>query len=386
MKKRANHSFILVAFGVTLFAALMNLGQVIGFVGQVGALFFPVIIGFLLAFVLNVPMRGFEHLITRMTKHSKRKLKPEALSAVSLLLTILCLLLVIALIGVMLIPELASSAVSLYELVLEMWPEWVVFFQQYDIDISGIAEWVESLNIEQLAQQLLSGAGSLINSAVGVVSSTLSFVSSLFISVIIAVYALLGKRDLSRQGRKLVLACCGSRVSDFLLRLGSLISTTFSKFLSGQCLEACILGGLIFLVFTVLGIPYASLIGLLALVLSFLPYVGSFLACALGLFLVLLAQPSKVLICLIAYLLIQFVENQLIYPHVVGTSVGLSPLWTLIAVLVGGKLMGLFGMIFFIPLTAVVVTLLKEQVNHRLARKGLSPVRDFSERTDSLDQ
>lgn len=386
MKKKANHSFILVAFGVILFAALTNLGQVIDFVKQAGTLFFPVFIGFMLAFVLNVPMRGFERLITRMTRHSKRKLKPETLGAVSLLLTILCLLLVIALVGVMLIPELISSAVSLYEQVLEMWPDWVAFFQQYDIDISGIAEWVESLNIDQLVQQLLSGAGSLITSAVGVVSSTVSFLVSLFISVIIAVYALLGKRDLARHGRKLVLACFSSRVSGFLLRLGNLINTTFSKFLSGQCLEACILGGLIFLVFTVLGIPYASLIGLLALVLSFLPYVGSFLACALGLFLVLLAQPSKVLICLIAYLAVQFVENQLIYPHVVGTSVGLSPLWTLIAVLVGGKLMGLFGMIFFIPLTAVVVTLLKEQVNHRLVQKGITPVRDFAERTDSLDQ
>ena len=156
---------------------------------------------------------------------------------------------------------------------------------------------------------------------------------------------------------------------------------------TGQCLEACILGGLIFVVFSILGIPYSALIGVLTAVLAFLPYVGAFFACALGMFLVLLAQPSKVLVCLIAYLAVQFVENQLIYPHVVGTSVGLSPLWTLIAVLVGGKLLGLFGMIFFIPLTAVLVTLLKEYTHYKLDKKNLIVTSPSSERTDDpLDQ
>lgn len=387
MGKKANHPFRLVAFGVILYAALMNLGAVIGFVKDVSDLILPAILGFILAFIMNVPMRGYENLLLRATKHAKRPLKPKAITGLSLLLTIVSVLLVIALVCVMLIPELIESAISLYELVLDSWPEWVAFFQQYDIDITWIINWFESLNISQLIEQILSGAGSLITSAVSVVSSTVSILGNTIIAIIIAVYTLLSKQELARQSKKLIQAHCSNRIGTFLLHFGQLLNATFTKFLTGQCLEACILGMLIVLVFTILGIPYASLIGVLAAVLAFLPYVGSFLACILGMFLVLLATPSKVLICLIAYLVVQFVETQLIYPHVVGTSVGLSPLWTLIAVLVGGKLLGLFGMIFFIPLTAVLVTLLKEYTNFKLTKNQASATPPSSERIDdSLDQ
>ena len=384
MEKKANHPFRLIAFGVILYAVLMNLGSVIGFVKSAGDLIFPAILGFALAFVMNVPMRGFEKLLSRATKNAKRPVNPKLMSGISLLLTVISFALVIALVCVMLIPELVSSAVSLYELVLDSWPEWVAFFQKYDIDITWVTEWFESLNISQLLEQVLSGAGSLISSAVGVVSSTVAVLGNIVIAVIIAIYTLLGKQELARHSKKLIQAHCNDRVGSFLLHLGDLSRSTFTKFLTGQCLEACILGVLIILVFSILGIPYASLIGVLAAVFAFLPYVGSFLACILGMFLVLLAQPSKVLICLIAYLVVQFVETQLIYPHVVGTSVGLSPLWTLLAVVVGGKLMGLLGMIFFIPLTAVLVTLLKEYTGYKLTKKNNLAPPPSSERTDDL--
>ena len=174
MEKKANHPFRLIAFGVILYAVLMNLGSVIGFVKSAGDLIFPAILGFTLAFIMNVPMRGFENLLLRAAKNAKRPVNPKLISGISLLLTVISFALVIALVCVMLIPELVSSAVSLYELVLDSWPEWVAFFQKYDIDITWVTEWFESLNISQLLEQVLSGAGSLISSAVGVVSSTVA--------------------------------------------------------------------------------------------------------------------------------------------------------------------------------------------------------------------
>ncbi len=387
MQKKANHSFKLVAFGVILYAALMNLGAVIGFVSDVGDLFSPAILGFMLAFIMNVPMRGYEKLLLRANKNAKRPMNQKTVAGLSLLLTIVSVLLVIALVCVMLIPELATSIVSLYNLIVDSWPTWVAFFEEYNIDITWITDWLATLNISKLIEQVLSGAGSLITSAVGVVSSAVAVIGNVIIAIIIAVYALLSKQELARQSKKLIQAHCREQTGSFLLHFGQLLDATYTKFLTGQCLEACILGGLIFLVFSILGIPYASLIGVLAAVLAFLPYVGSFLTCIFGTFLVLLAQPSKALICLIAYLVVQFVETQLIYPHVVGTSVGLSPLWTLIAVLVGGKLMGLFGMIFFIPLTAVLVTLLKEYTGYKLEKKHLSAASSQTEHNDTpLDQ
>ena len=387
MEKKAKHSFKLVAFGIILYAALMNLGAVIGFVKDIGDLFLPAILGFILAFIMNVPMRGYERLLLRATKNVKRPWKPKLVYVLSLLLTAISVLLVIALVCIMLIPELVSSVVSLYDLIIDSWPTWVAFFEEHNIDITWITRWVESLNISKLIEQVLSGAGSLITSAVGVVSSTVSIIGNIAIAVIIAMYTLLSKQELGRQGKKLIQAHCSDRVGGFLFHFGDLLNATFTKFLTGQCLEACILGSLIFLVFSILGIPYAALIGVLTAVLAFLPYVGAFFSCAIGVLLVLLAQPSKALICLIAYLVVQFVENQLIYPHVVGTSVGLSPLWTLIAVLVGGKLLGLFGMIFFIPLTAVLVTLLKEYTSFKLTKKNPPATPPSPERTDdSFDQ
>lgn len=387
MEKKANHPFKLVAFGVILYAALMNLGAVIGFVKDIGDLFLPALLGFMLAFIINVPMRGYERLLLRATKKAKRPWNPRLISVFSLILTAISVLLVIALVCVMLIPELVSSVVSLYNLVIESWPKWVAFFEEHNIDITWITSWVESLNISKLIEQVLSGAGSLITSAVGVVSSTVSIVGNIGIAVIIAMYTLLTKNELCRQGTKLIQAHCSNRVGGFLFHFGKLLDATFTKFLTGQCLEACILGGLIFVVFSILRIPYSALIGVLTAVLAFLPYVGAFFSCAIGVLLVLLTHPSKALVCLIAYLVVQFVENQLIYPHVVGTSVGLSPLWTLIAVLVGGKLLGLFGMIFFIPLTAVFVTLLKEYTHYKLDKKQSIVPPPSSERTDdSVDQ
>ena len=145
---------------------------------------------------------------------------------------------------------------------------------------------------------------------------------------------------------------------------------SFSQFLSGQCLEAVILGTLMFLAFTVFRLPYGSLVGLLTAVCAIIPYVGAFLSCSVSVLLTLLIQPAAALRCLIVYLAVQFIENQFIYPRVVGGSVGLPPLYTLIAAMIGGKLFGIPGIIFFIPLTAVLIELVKEDALNRLKRRG----------------
>ena len=148
-----------------------------------------------------------------------------------------------------------------------------------------------------------------------------------------------------------------------------MIDDKYTKFLSGQFIESCILGLLMFIVLKIIGIPYASLIGLLTAVCAFVPYIGSFLSCLIGALLILLVKPELLIIYIIAYLLTQFVENQFIYPHVVGTSVGLNALLTIIAVYIGGKLLGVFGMVFFIPLFAVIVTLINEYTDKKEIEK-----------------
>ena len=298
----------------------------------------------------------------------KRQPGKKLLRLVSLLLTLIFVLLIIVMVCTLIIPELVDSAISLYELVLEKWPEWME--QLRSLDLVWVNEWLETADLNSIISELTSGAGSIISSAVGILTGTISGVATAGIGLVLMIYALISKDELARQGKKLLHAFASEKVEKKTLHVLGLINSTYSRFLSGQCVEACILGSLIFIAFSIAGIPYASLTAVLTAVCAFIPYVGAFLACFVGAFLVLLAAPGKVILCIVLYLVVQFVENQFIYPHVVGTSVGLGAMWTLIAVILGGKLMGLLGMIFFIPLVAVLMTLLKEHTNMLIERKN----------------
>ena len=367
MDKRLKNALIIVGFGVALYAALMNLGPVIAFLKNLLSLALPLAIGFVLAFVLNVPMRGTENFLKKFFAGRKRRPGKKLLRIVSLLFTLICVLLVIVLVCTLIIPELVDSVVSLYELVLEKWPEWME--QLRGLDLVWVNEWLENADLNSIISELTSGAGSIISSALGILTGTISGVATGGIGLVLMIYALISKDELARQGKKLLHAFAGEKVEKKTLHVLGLINSTYSRFLSGQCVEACMLGSLIFIAFSIAGIPYASLTAVLTAVCAFIPYVGAFLACFVGAFLVLLAEPGKVILCIVLYLVVQFIENQFIYPHVVGTSVGLGAMWTLIAVILGGKLMGLLGMIFFIPLVAVLMTLLKEHTNMLIARK-----------------
>ena len=369
MDRRMKQNMLLIAFGVLLFAAVMNIGTVITYLGKIIGLSVPVAAGFIVAFVLNVPMSGVEKLLHKLFAMRGKQPKERLITAMSLSITLVVLLLVLYLVGKMLIPQLASSVVSLYAIVMARVPQLVALLNEYNIDISWLIGWLESLDVGHLIQNVTTGAGSIISSAVSIATSAVSLVTNTVIALIIAFYTLWSKKDLARQANMVARAYLKEPIADYLIHTATLMKDLYSKFFSGQCVEACILGLLMVIALSIFRVPYAVLIGVLAAVGTLIPYVGSVASCGIGAFLVLLVDPSRVILCVVVYLVVQFVENQFIYPYVVGTSVGLSALWTLVAVLVGGKLMGLLGVIFFIPLTAVVVTLLREHMQQRLAKK-----------------
>ena len=366
MNKRLKNALIVVGFGILLFAALTNLSTLMAFLGKIVKLALPLIVGFVLAFVLNVPMRGIENRLKKLFAGKKRAPGKKLLRLVSLFLTLIILVLVIFLVATLIVPELVESALSLYDLVLAKWPVWMEELRSYDFI------WVNSI-LEQIdMNSLLSnigGAGGIISSAVDIVTTTVGGLVTAGIGLVIMIYSLVTKDELARQGKKLLHAVAGEKVERNVLHVLDLLNKTYSRFLSGQCLEACILGSLMFIAFSIAGIPYASITAVLTAVFAFIPYLGGFLACFVGAFLVLLANPAKLILCIVLYLVVQFIENQFIYPHVVGTSVGLGAMWTLMAVILGGKLLGLLGRIFFIPLVAVLMTLIKEWANSRIAVK-----------------
>ena len=195
--------------------------------------------------------------------------------------------------------------------------------------------------------------------AVGSTGSLNNLIINFFIGFVFAIYILLSKEKLGGQGKQILYALLSEKKADKVLEVCSISYRVFSRFLSGQCLEACILGALFVITMTIFRLPYAMLIGVLIGFCALIPIVGAFIGCGVGLFLILMVSPMKALVFLILFLVLQQLEGNLIYPKVVGNSVGLPSIWVLAAVTIGGNLMGVAGMLIFIPLCSVVYILFR---------------------------
>lgn len=367
MDKKFKQQLGLIAFGVALFTALNNLNYISDFLHVCAELLTPVFAGLLMAFILSVPMRGIGKRLSRlMPKASER-----TINVLSLIITLLLLVAIIVLLCVIAIPQLIASVKSIISLIKEKWPDWAAVLRNYGFDTAEISAYLNKLDWKTIAEKAMNGAGVVIGSVVSVAGSTISTVVNAAVSLVIMFYVLVGKQELGKQTRRALYAYCKESVADKVCHIAKLSHDTYAKFLSGQCVEVLILGTLIFLSFSIFRIPYAGLTAVLTAAFAFVPYIGAFLSCAIGMLLTLLAEPNKVILCLIVYQAAQFVENQFIYPQVVGSSVGLSPFWTLLAVLLGGKMFGVLGIIFFIPLMAVISQLLHENIEHCLAVRKL---------------
>ncbi|MFR3310815.1 AI-2E family transporter [Collinsella stercoris] len=377
--QKTRRALFLIAFGVCLYAAMMHLDVVLGALSAAVDIFFPVLLGLGFAFVLNVPVSGMERLLHRAVGLLPEGRRPGegAITMASIVLVLIAIAGVVVLGVTMLVPELIASARTVAPLLAERLPEIEESLAANGVDVEKLAQFFQGAGASSATAAAGSGAQGLLNLGLGSIASsvfaaarsTISVLSSSVFAFVIAVYVLASKCTLGRQVNRVMDAHLAPGHAARIRHVASLATDTYSKFLSGQCLEACILGTLIFLAFSLFRLPYAGLIGFLTALFAFVPYVGAFASCAIGAFLTLLASPEHALLYVIVYLAVQFIENQFIYPHVVGSSVGLSALWTLIAALVGGKLFGIVGIVFFIPIVAVLYELFRQWTNARLAER-----------------
>lgn len=377
--QKTRRALFLIAFGVCLYAAMMHLDVVLGALSAAVDIFFPVLLGLGFAFVLNVPVSGMERLLHRAVGLLPEGRRPgEGAITMASIVLVLIAIAGVAVLGVtMLVPELIASARTVAPLLAERLPEIEECLAANGVDVEKLAQFFQGAGASSATAAAGSGAQGLLNLGLGSIASsvfaaarsTISVLSSSVFAFVIAVYVLASKCTLGRQVNRVMDAHLAPGHAARIRHVASLATDTYSKFLSGQCLEACILGTFIFLAFSLFRLPYAGLIGFLTALFAFVPYVGAFASCAIGAFLTLLASPEHALLCVIVYLAVQFIENQFIYPHVVGSSVGLSALWTLIAALVGGKLFGIVGIVFFIPIVAVLYELFRQWTNARLAER-----------------
>ena len=370
MEKKTKQNLLNVIVGVGLFAALMNLRAVILFLEKGIGIILPIIVGGILALFINVPMTGIEKRLRKLLQKRKKQPSDKFYRMFSFLLTFVCVALVLTLVFTLLIPELVNSAKGLYLQIEARLPEWIAWLESLDPEAAWLEDMLADINLEKMMQNIGVGANFFLESVVSTVSSAASIVITAAFGLIISIYLALGKEQIGGHARKLLYAYLKPAWAENVLHVSRTFSRCFANFLSGQCTEAVILGVLMFAAFTIFRLPYGSLVGVLTAVCAIIPYVGAFLSGAVSVILALLISPALAVRCLIVYLVVQFVENQFIYPRVVGGSVGLPPLYTLVAAMIGGKLFGIMGIIFFIPIMAVVIELVKEDAGNRLSRKG----------------
>lgn len=332
-------------------------------------------IGIFLAFLLNLPMSALEKGFRKLWERRGKTPPKRALRTLSFLTTLLLFFLLLTALGFLVVPELLAASEDIRAKMVEYYAAFTDYLAEKGSDgDSLLGRFFLSIDGDALIDRLFDRLDLTLQDLVELAFTTFSWLSTLITSLFFALYALAGKEKLIAPIKRLTYALLPQTAADRLSGIAEMTRASFVRFFSGQCIEAMVLGVLIYIAFLLFGIPYAMVVATLTAICALIPYVGAFLSCAVGVLLSLLESPQTALLCLVVYLSIQFIESELIYPHVVGASVGLSPLWTLIAALVGECLFGIVGMVLFIPLIAVLYALAREALHRRLDQKGLSAV------------
>ena len=401
---------ILVGFGVLLNFAVQHLDTLDGAFSWVFAIIEPFVLGGVLAFILNVPMRAVERFLFPPKKTSvietvlikegelqdkagevirnsipgTKKQPPKRprfdidriRRPVSMIVTLLLVAAVVALVFGIVLPELIRTGTNLITNMpgyFESASVWVnKLLEDNPAILSYINDIIQQINLDEMSSRLMQFLqdSELIQNIFGTASSLVGGVVNAFIGLIFSFYILMRKEQLARQCKMILSAFLPRGVVERVVRIARLTSSTFSHFLSGQCTEAVILGFLFFIAMSVFKFPYALLCSVLIGFTALIPIFGAFFGCIVSALLILMVEPQKALWFVIMFLILQQVEGNLIYPHVVGSAVGLPSLWVLVAVTVGGSMFGILGMLFFIPLASVLYALLRDTVYRRLRRRG----------------
>ena len=395
--KKILRNIFFIAGGCVVLAWILLRPEKLGAVtSYVWGLISPFVVGAAIAFVFNVPMRSIERFLEGVKRPGLRR-------TMALVLTVGALGLVIAFAVELLLPQLSSTIESLAATIPQFVRRTVDRFMEFLAENPEIQEWVmanteiENIDWPSLLQKAGSAVGSGVSAiadrAFGAITNVAGAIVDLVISLVFSVYCLARKEILARQARRLVYSILPEKAGDELVRIMRLTNSTFSNFISGQCLEAVILGCLFAVAMLILKLPYIPLVSVIIAITALIPVVGAFVGCILGAFFMLVNDPVQAVTFVALFLVLQQLENNLIYPRVVGTSIGLPGMWVLVAVTIGGEMMGVAGMLLMIPLVSVLYTLAGEITAKRLEARGIpenklmeQPPDDWTDRQQRKDR
>ena len=368
-KKNIKATLFIVFVSILFFWGLQRIDNITDFVVMIFSAAKPFIVGGAIAFVVNVPMRKIEKLLPAKMGKLRRP--------IAYILTLICLCAVLAFALFVIIPDVSKTVANIALQVPEAVDSVKRFVENIMRNNPVIKDIIKNINIDfdALGKQAISilqnSASGILNISVNIVSGVVGGIVSFVIAFMFSIYIIMQKEKLARQAKQVIYSYMPISVSDMFVRVMKMSNKAFSNFISGQCIEAVILGLIFFVLLSILRFPYALLICVVISISALIPVVGAFIGCIVGALLLLMVNPLQALIFVIGFIVIQQIEGNLIYPHVVGSSVGLPSIWVLLAVTLGAGLYGATGIIVFIPICSVLYALFRESVMTRLKERKI---------------
>lgn len=348
--------------------AVINWSYLVQTVTMIWSVIFPLILGGMIAFVLNLLMTWIEKYLY---PNAKNKYLKASRRPVAIILAILVVCLVIAATVVIVLPQLASAIMTLIEVVPETIENLTNWFNNQDALVPLVNDLANKANIDwnsiftNVASGINNVASSLATTSVSVLTTSVGAVTNIFLGILFAIYILFSKEKLAKQVDRLLTVYVRDDIHQLIENVARVANETFSKFISGMVIEAIILGALVTAGLFILQVPYAAMLGVLQGVMALIPIIGAFLSGAVGVVILLALNPTYAVVYLIFVFFVQQLEGDLIYPRVVGDSIGLPSMWVLFAVTVGGGLMGIPGMLIGVPFLASIYKIIKIDVAYR---------------------
>jgi len=362
-KKTVKRILLIITFTVLLIWAIYNHKLLLKYIGELYSLISPFVIGLCIAYVVNVIMRPIERLWMKLLSKCKGKWVEKMKRPICLLLSILLVIGIILAVIFIIMPELSDSVSSLVSMVpsyvseVESWWEALALrLDKYGVELPQF-----SFDTDKFIQILKDGGTAVLNTTLSATTSIVTAVINIVLALAFSIYVLAQKETLKRQSKKVLAKLMKPEKMQKLLDMLDLINRTFTNFITGQLTEAVIIGALCFM--SIFRMPYAPAISVLVGFTALIPVFGAFIGTAIGAFLILLVKPIQAVWFVVFIIVLQQFEGNLIYPKVVGKSVGLPGIWVLVAVTIGGNAMGVVGMLISVPLCSVLYVVARNAVN-----------------------
>jgi predicted PurR-regulated permease PerM len=376
LKENKKEIMELILFTIVVIFFFINISEIWKLLEYIIAIFMPFIVGAMIAFVLNVLLNVIEKGINKLNRKNN-KIINRIKRPVSVLLTFIIILAVISLMLGLLIPELKNTT-ELFTKNFDSYKEQsIVLLDKVGIKrktINKLNNNIENMT-KELTDYISDNKEEVMKTSLGVASTVAGTITSLVLGIVFAIYILLKKEDLRRQIKKVMRAYLPEKKEKKIIEISELSNKIFGNFITGQCLEAVIIGVLCFIGMLLLNIPYASTISVLVGFTALIPVFGAFIGTIVGAFLILMVSPTKAIIFIIFILILQQLEGNLIYPKVVGKSVGLPGIWVLVAVTIGASVYGILGMLISVPLCSILYSIIRTNVNDKIDQKNKKKVK-----------